>query len=44
VGHDLVDPEPRERELLPDSSTYGERQTSSARLPGALVSALRFTL
>jgi len=34
----------RERELLPDSSTYGERQTSSARLPGALVKALRFTL
>jgi|SRR5690349_10435355 predicted Zn-dependent protease len=31
-------------ELLPDASTYGERQTSSVRLPGALVSALRFTL
>jgi len=34
----------RERELVPDPSTYGERQTSSARLPGALVSRLRFTL
>jgi len=33
-----------EPELLPDASTYGERQTSSVRLPGALVSALRFTL
>jgi hypothetical protein len=34
----------RSRELLPDASTYGERQASSARLPGALLSALRFTL
>ena len=33
-----------EREFLPDPGTYGERQTSSARLPGALVAALRFTL
>src|SRR6185503_11689838 len=33
-----------ERELLPDSLTYGERQTSSVRLPGALLTALRFTL
>lgn len=43
LGDGLVD-FTRERELLPDASTYGERQTSSSRLPGALVSALRFTL
>jgi len=43
LGETLVDLT-RERELLPDSSTYGERQTSSVRLPGALVNALRFTL
>jgi predicted Zn-dependent protease len=34
----------RERELLLDPSTYGERSTASARLPGALLSALRLTL
>jgi predicted Zn-dependent protease len=34
----------RERELLLDASTYGERSTGSARLPGALVEAMRFTL
>jgi predicted Zn-dependent protease len=34
----------RSRELLLDPSTYAERSTSSARLPGALLSALRFTL
>lgn len=34
----------RERELLLDPSTYGERSTSSARLPGALLRALKFTL
>jgi predicted Zn-dependent protease len=33
-----------ERELLLDASTYGERSTSSARLPGALLKGLRFTL
>ena len=43
LGESLVDLT-RERELLPDSSTYVERQTGSARLPGALLSALRFTL
>jgi predicted Zn-dependent protease len=43
LGEALVD-FTRERELLPDSSTYGERQSSSARLPGALVEAMRFTL
>jgi len=32
------------RELLPDPSTYGERSTASARLPGALLSSLRITL
>jgi predicted Zn-dependent protease len=34
----------RERELLPDVSTYGERSTSSSHLPGALISSLKFTL
>jgi predicted Zn-dependent protease len=34
----------RTAEMLPDPSTYGERSTSSARLPGALLKALRFTL
>jgi predicted Zn-dependent protease len=43
LGANLVDLT-RERELLLDSSTYGERSTSSVRLPGALLSALRLTL
>ena len=43
LGDMLVDLT-RERELLPDPGTYGERQTSSARLPGALLKGLRFTL
>lgn len=34
----------REREFLLDASTYGERSTASARLPGALLGDLRFTL
>ena len=34
----------RTAHLLPDPSTYGERSTSSARLPGALLKGLRFTL
>jgi len=34
----------RTAEMLPDPSTYGERSTSSARLPGALLKGLRFTL
>ena len=34
----------RERELLPDPSTYGERSRGSERLPGALLNAFRFTL
>lgn len=34
----------RSRELLLDPSTYGERSTSSSRLPGALLKGLRFTL
>jgi predicted Zn-dependent protease len=33
-----------ETELLLDPSTYGHRSTASARLPGALVEAMRFTL
>lgn len=43
LGENLVDLT-REQELLLDALTYGERSTSSARLPGALVQALRFTL
>jgi predicted Zn-dependent protease len=34
----------RTRELLLDPSTYGERSTSSSRLPGALLKELRLTL
>jgi predicted Zn-dependent protease len=34
----------RSREFLADPSTYEERSTASALLPGALLSALRFTL
>jgi predicted Zn-dependent protease len=33
-----------EAEVLLDTSTYGERSTASARLPGVLVSAMRFVL
>jgi predicted Zn-dependent protease len=43
LGEKLVDLT-RERELLLDPSTYGERSTASARLPGVLLSGLRFTL
>ena len=43
LGANLVD-FTRERELLMDASTYGERSTSSARLPGALIGGVRFTL
>jgi predicted Zn-dependent protease len=43
LGANLVD-FTRERELLLDASTYGERSTSSSRLPGALLQSLRFTL
>lgn len=43
LGANLVD-FTRERELLMDASTYGERSTSSARLPGALIQSVRFTL
>jgi hypothetical protein len=43
LGENLVDLT-TERELLLDPSTYGERSTSSARLPGALLRGLRFTL
>lgn len=34
----------RERELVPDRSTYGGRSTASLRLPGALLQGLRLTL
>jgi predicted Zn-dependent protease len=43
LGANLVD-FTREREFLLDPSTYGERSTSSARLPGALFSSLTLTL
>lgn len=43
LGEQLVD-FTRERELLLSTSTYDERSTSSARLPGALLASLRFTL
>jgi predicted Zn-dependent protease len=43
LGENLVDLT-RERELLPDVSTYGERSTSASHLPGALISSLKFTL
>ncbi len=43
LGESLVDVT-RIRELLPDASTYGERSTSSERLPGILLKSLRFTL
>ena len=43
LGENLVELT-RERELLPDVSTYGERSTSSSHLPGALLSSLKFTL
>jgi hypothetical protein len=42
-GSNLVDLT-AERELLIDPGTYGERSTGSARLPGMLLKALRFTL
>jgi len=43
LGENLIELT-RERELLPDVSTYGERSTSGAHLPGALISSLKFTL
>lgn len=43
LGDNLVDLT-RERELLLDPSTYEARSTASARLPGALLRSLRFTL
>jgi predicted Zn-dependent protease len=43
LGENLVDLT-RERELLLDTSTYDARSTRSARLPGALLRSLRFTL
>ena len=33
-----------EREMILDTSTYDERSTNSAYLPGALVDKFRFTL
>ncbi len=43
LGENLIDLT-RERELLLDPSTYEERSTASARLPGALLRELRLTL
>jgi hypothetical protein len=42
-GEKLVDLT-RDSELLPDTSTYGERSTASQRLPGALLESFRFVL
>ncbi len=43
LGENLLDLT-QERELMLDASTYGSRSTQSSRLPGALVSGLKFTL
>ena len=43
LGESLLDLT-RSRELLLDPSTYDARSTASARLPGALLRGLRFTL
>ena len=43
LGENLIDLT-AEREMLLDPSTYDARSTSSARLPGILLKALRFTL
>ena len=43
LGENLIELT-RERDLLPDVSTYAERSTSSSHLPGALISSLKFTL
>jgi predicted Zn-dependent protease len=43
LGENLLDLT-NDRELLLDPSTYEARSTSSARLPGALLRSLRFTL
>ena len=43
LGENLIDLT-RERELMLDPSTYEARSTASARLPGLLLRALRFTL
>jgi predicted Zn-dependent protease len=43
LGENLVDLT-QEQELMLDASTYGSRSTQSSRLPGALVSAMKFTL
>ncbi|MFN0304335.1 MAG: metallopeptidase TldD-related protein [Burkholderiales bacterium] len=43
LGENLIDLTV-EREMLLDPSTYDARSTSSARLPGILLEALRFTL
>jgi len=43
LGRNLVEIS-AERELLLDPGTYGERSTASARLPGLLISGMRFTL
>jgi predicted Zn-dependent protease len=43
LGDNLIDLT-RDRELLLDSSTYGERSTASSRLPGALLRSVKFTL
>ena len=43
LGENLVELT-QQREVMLDASTYGSRTTQSARLPGALLGAMRFTL
>lgn len=43
LGHGLLGLT-REREMLLDADTYGRRSTRSARLPGALIEGVAFTL
>jgi predicted Zn-dependent protease len=43
LGENLIDLT-SEREMLLDPSTYDARSTSSSRVPGILLKALRFTL
>lgn len=43
LGENLIDLT-HEQDLMLDASTYGSRSTQSAKLPGALLSGMKFTL
>ncbi len=43
LGENLIDLT-REQDWMLDASTYGSRSTQSAKLPGALISGMKFTL